>query len=129
MSNAKERMLQILEDTIKFFNKNNLSISTRCCYLSPNGNKCAVGRLMTDEELKKWHEFEEANHNSGDGTGYIDGLDSGLRVSALENLPTDFVCDLQELHDTRPYWNENGLSDRGRQFYERIKAMIVDGFY
>jgi len=94
-----------LDDTIAYFNENNRSENERgsCFYRGPNGLRCAVARLVTDEMLDKLLE----NTTPYDYDEF--GKDSY------------FLEDLQDLHDGPQYWDSTGLSTLGGERAEIIR--------
>lgn len=131
MEDIKQRKLDLLEETIKTYNLNN-----RCtdesgkCYYSPKSlglegisPGCGIGRLLTPELQ------EELDATVPEGVV----LNSSLPIAneqlfaklpqELKELGPRFLSSLQQLHDYKGYWDENGLSDNGRVAVEKIKTM------
>ena len=94
-----------LDDTIAHFNSTNRSENERgsCRYRGPNGLRCAVARLVTDEMLDKLEE----NSTPNDYKEF--GGDSG------------FLEALQGLHDGSQYWDAEGLSRIGEEDAQHIR--------
>jgi hypothetical protein len=120
IENNYENVVSLVKETIHYYNYGNRSVDgTHCKYQSNAGNMCAVGRCLTEEALKDFHDHEV-------GT-----------VFAITNLPaiitdkyTSFDSMLQEkyqgiheqvwsfmqgLHDEDENWDYNGLSSNGEQ--------------
>jgi hypothetical protein len=113
MKTLKERRLEILE-----WEKNNRNISNRstkfdnCVYSGEIG--CAVGRLISDKNLcEKLDSFKT--------TSVCGSLVFNSLPENVKELGKPFLIDMQHLHDSEGYWNENGLSESGMSFYEKIK--------
>lgn len=64
---------------------------TQCLYRGPNGTKCAIGALITDEEYKK---IEDARCKY---LGVYEVED--LQIVSLQGLTIDFLEELQIIHD------------------------------
>ena len=67
----------------------------KCVY---NGNKCAVGILMTDEEQEEYGNF----HGSACGLMYQMKLDG--HISAMHTFDPLLLTRMQELHDNDFSW-------------------------
>ena len=93
-----------LDDTIAHFNSTNRSENFEgCLYRGPNGLRCAVARLVTDEMLDKLVE----------NTMPRDYMEFGKDSRFLEAL--------QGLHDWSQYWNTEGLSRIGEEDAQHIR--------
>lgn len=108
---------EIIEETIKFYNSNNRAVQDRstCKYLTDDGKMCAVGRCLTDEDVR----------NVGDFQGDVDSLVKAFK-SLDEMLKPEyrghdqqFWRTLQTLHDDPDNWNEDGFAG-SREFIETI---------
>jgi hypothetical protein len=115
----KQEMLRILEDTISFYGEDpkRRSIesifetgSTICKYNASNGRHCAIARLIPELDRNLLPEACSAS-------------DQKILV-VLEkyypNIPNEFFCKLQNIHDNDLNWDENGLSFRGQDNVESI---------
>jgi hypothetical protein len=105
--------VEIIEETADFYNTTNRGMLGRytCIYLSEiTGNKCAVGRCMTDEGLK---DYGNVGGDVGELNYTAKGLDSILK-DEYKGHDVDFWKDLQRFHDEYNYWNETGLSEMGK---------------
>lgn len=132
----KERQLEILEDTVKYYSED---VLRRCvdndeCRYSPESlniqdisEGCAIGRLLPREICNK-----------------LDDLDPNLSARSLFDterypnlgIPQDildlrkgFLTDLQALHDLNHHWDENGLSEKGKKLVSIIKQRIETDYY
>jgi len=63
----------------------------QCLYRGPNGTKCAIGALITDEEYKK---IEDARCKDLKVYEVED-----LQIVSLQGLTIDFLEELQIIHD------------------------------
>ena len=109
----KAERLRILDDTAKFYNSNNrgLQPNGNCCYITPDGKRCAIGRLVSTEHAVK---MQIQN----------DSITYAALTPELSALGILFLEKLQMFHDTEEVWNDNGLSDFGKDQYEIIKAVF-----
>ena len=106
--------IEIIEETAKFYNSNNRSVcmievrgnaKPQCRYFH-QGKMCAVGRCLENPK-----DFE----NSRASVHFLDRdhkLDTILKEE-YRGLSVEFWEDLQNFHDIKEYWNENGLTDKG----------------
>ena len=64
---------------------------TQCLYRGPNGTKCAIGALITDEEFET---IEDARCR------YLGVYElKTLQITSLQGLTMDFLEELQIIHD------------------------------
>lgn len=80
----------LLTQMTKSMGKNNFG-DTQCLYRGPNGTKCAIGALITDEEYKRIEDKEFQSYGV-----YV--LFS-LQLESLKELDSDFLGELQIIHD------------------------------
>jgi hypothetical protein len=129
MTEQKQTELEVLVDTINYYKYTNRAVTgeptgiVKCTYLNPvTGYKCAIGRLLTNDECK-WL----LKH----GIGMIDDFfesppcDDPEYISIMQKLSkysNKFLYWLQRLHDNEEYWSENGLSDTGKLEVEYFKS-------
>lgn len=110
---VQKRYIEIIEDTVRFYKKHPRSVndSGQCSYLDAHGNRCAVGRYISDEYIER---LGDTNTTSVSGLINEWGeLDSILVDSAI-GLKEEFWTDLQGFHDSRASWNGMNLSKYGR---------------
>jgi len=96
------------------YNDNNRSVSGRCHYRTDDGRMCAVGMCMNDEGIYKF----------GDSIQNVCAIARHLneKCQHLDDILKDeykghdafFWNELQILHDNSVYWNEHGISNRGK---------------
>lgn len=118
----QKRCLEIIEDTLEFYKKNPRAVNEfgQCSYIDGNGNRCAVGRYISEEHIKQVNE-KPFNGQSVDGLHNEWELDTIL-IDTARGLDIDFWSDLQHLHDSRKCWNGNKLTKFGREQSIIIKA-------
>lgn len=108
---------EIIDETAGFYNSNNrgYSVSTQSCvYLDQDGNMCAVGRclsspetFMFDKSIVNIHSI--LIHRGEDFDDYLKPEYRGHDIS--------FWRDLQYFHDSPSNWNEEGLTEKGKEQY------------
>lgn len=112
-----KRRQELLNDTINHYNSNNRSssISGQCYYypVSDKSEGCAIGRLIKDKELCK----DFGCRNLSDVFEQI--------PNELQELGKEFLMELQNLHDLKENWNENGLSENGKEQAEFIREIYL----
>ncbi len=105
-------MLQILDETAVAYTSKTRSIDQHdSCRYFTNGRRCAVGRCLEDPE----------RFSSTCGTvTYFTDLELCLKPE-YRGHTLSFWRTLQSLHDNEDYWDENGLSEDGKEKVARIK--------
>ncbi len=74
-----------------------------CFYTSTNGNHCAIGALLTEDELAKITATEN------DAAAIITLNELGLAES-LSGISHDFLEEMQNAHDQSTHWTLNEFS-------------------
>lgn len=69
--------------------------TTQCLYRGPDGSKCAVGALLTDEEVEHMRLKMGPDFNSK----RISVVVRYCTVPSLAGLDVVFLCSLQDIHD------------------------------
>jgi hypothetical protein len=123
--------LDILDETVDFYSNNTRAVvtvgenkRTECRYVTPEGNKCAVGRCLMDAEgVAELH-----NTTSAAGLDEKLGLDKILKEE-YRGHSVKFWADLQLLHDSSEYWAKGSLSFAGRREYENMTKNISNDRY
>lgn len=98
---------------------------------STTGHKCAVGRLLTDEEAAYLQELDSESTITKI-MWYLETYDNNLAKSIwskLSKYPVKYLQDIQQLHDERKYWDDNGLTDYGREYANCVRNNIITGYY
>jgi hypothetical protein len=114
---------QIVRETVAFYtSKNRAAVetvhpdngctSTQCLYLTDEGKMCAVGRCMTKKGLEcVLVSYAKASaHDLDDG---FDGIDKLLKKK-YHGRNISFWDNLQSLHDNKNWWDENGITEKGK---------------
>jgi len=115
----------IIKETAGFYNSESRGTAygeTSCFYVASNGNKCAVGRCLINPE--RWAESGDAESLFKDMNRK--GLDPQEQFSEqYRGHDEAFWLDLQGLHDKTGNWNENGLTEIGK---EHLDSLLEDYF-
>lgn len=122
----KETMLAVLKTVKEKYNINNRAVakgSERCMYQTPEGRRCAVGMYMRDDMANA---FAHADYDAST-LDSLHNLDTLLKEE-YRGLPLEFWEDLQTLHDRSVYWNEDGLTFRGREVAHQIQTRIEEDY-
>lgn len=124
-TSPSEKMYRFLEDTIEYYtsNKDSRSVDLKkggCFYRSPTDQRCAIGRFIPEDLYSQDIEYStiKALRRESD------------RINNLfKEFPTLFLSDIQDLHDTNYYWNDNKLTILGKEFIEGVKDRIATDYY
>ena len=126
-------MLEILQETIEYYSEDisrRSLVSRTGFYHSIDGKQCAVGRCLKKEFTQLGHKMPG---NDFDLLGLIivnqaNSLDE-LLLSKYQGAPLLFWRDLQNLHDLNVYWDNVGLSDKGKDKAKQITDRINTNYY
>jgi hypothetical protein len=114
---------QIVRETVAFYTSKNRAVvesvlpdnhctSTQCLYLTDEGKMCAVGRCMTKKGLERVL-VSYAKASAHDIDDAFDGIDKLLKKK-YHGQNISFWANLQRLHDNRNWWDENGITEKGK---------------
>jgi hypothetical protein len=86
-----------------------------CYYRSPNGNPCAIGAALTNEEAKLLDSFIDQ------------AIDNLLEYNYVEVVGLEFktIVEFQIIHDTQSFW-EDGKSLRFEDHLVKAKRELED---
>jgi hypothetical protein len=111
--------VEIIEETAAFYNSNNRAIDNESCmYITSDGKKCALGRCLTEESLQLVHSKFEGM--SALKIAESHDLDTLLLPQYRGKYGSVFWRDLQFLHDTAKYWNDEDINGYGIEFKETL---------
>lgn len=106
---------EIILETVEWYKSHPRAVVGvgECVYLTEEGNKCAVGRVMrlSDEELG---ELQGPVYKLTRGTDFIKSsgeeikFDDGMLQEEYRGHEEEFWKDLQKLHDDDENWIEGG---------------------
>jgi hypothetical protein len=110
---------QIVRETVAFYtSKNRAAVETvhpdhnHCVYLTDEGKMCAVSRCMTKKGLKRVL-VSHPKSNACDLDDGFDGIDKVLKKK-YHGQNISFWANLQRLHDNKNWWDENGITEKGK---------------
>lgn len=122
MTAMRKRMLSLLNETVEYYSadvkRRAFNGKNGCHYMTHDGRKCAIGRLLTEEEMNIWKD------------GSLEYSQMYIRYhtpKALLGLKVQFIVALQTVHDHSVNWNNTGISQHGEQFVMMLKSKIEDG--
>lgn len=120
MNELQIKQLVYLDEVKDHFNSSNRAaeITNGCQYQTEDGRGCAIGFKIEDKELCKKLD------TVADITSVSNKIVFDLLPLSLQEYGQLFLSHLQDLHDTSQYWNQDGLSERGKVFYNKIKLRI-----
>jgi hypothetical protein len=101
---------EIINETIAFYNSTNRGYDEAediCVYLTPNGNKCAVGRCMTNGAIEKCG-MTQASIGNLIEVHNLASIDDILKPE-YRGHGLRFWKDLQHFHDDCSLWNKDGF--------------------
>lgn len=122
-----KKMLAELDDMVSFYSENPMGLRAKergsCTYKASNGNKCAIGRMLSEDDLRELEKEGNLEDTS------IDSIIGDLTSKRVLDLPMSFLEALQALHDEDENWIADGLSAAGIKARDRIKENIYDERY
>jgi hypothetical protein len=130
-------LLHLLDTTCAYYTRRNRGIKQNtdntCVYYEPaTGHKCAIGRLLTDEEAA----FVESLRCDSTITRVMHMLQTrqnnilAAKIwSKLSKYPVRYLQDIQHLHDELEFWDDEGLTTSGRKYAARIIQQIINQIY
>ncbi len=110
---------QIIEETAAAYTDSTTALdcdSASCLYLTSDGRKCAVGRMLTEEGLEV---FEGKNGLGFNASSFKEKCKernfpfTELYKEEYRGHSGEFLDELQQLHDLSAHWDEKGLTDDG----------------
>jgi hypothetical protein len=143
----QELQLELLEKTVEYYKTNPRARDGEACkYIGPNGERCAVGRILpkrvceeVEKKIEKSNE-EDVQYEYKDLS--IPNLCKELALSQLSNekitklsqkYNVHYLRDLQHLHDDSDHWKvtDEGqtLTSNGESRVEQIRNSITKDNY
>jgi hypothetical protein len=114
---------EIVIETVLFYNRSNRGYEeagSACRYYTEEGNKCAVGRCLSEEGLATALDVEAKNGNSLTVSDLHDACDIGnLLKPEYRGQTIEFWKHLQYLHDCGGNWTDRGISQGGLRSIEK----------
>ena len=114
----KKTIKEVVLETIEYYENNPerraLSDVGVCLYYAPDtGNMCAVGRCMKDAT----QDYSCGILSLNKGFTEIEEEDIHKEMKEeYSNIPISVWQHLQSFHDLSDYWNENGLTEDGKEY-------------
>lgn len=120
----KMSKVDVINDTVAFYSEDTSRRSfvgegfhQRCKYNGPDGKKCAFARFVdgtVDESLE--------------GKSAGDVIENGIKlkpeVAHIEDIP--FWNGIQGLHDYGRFWDDKGLTEKGKKMVEQLLEEYKD---
>lgn len=123
-------MEEFLIDTIEFYGPDYYgrrgydTTRERCCFRTPDGKKCAVGRYIRDEMYQTWMEPHSVHSLVHDSLPVRDLSWEQVRDPKVAALSETFLQSIQSFHDTSRHWiDQGGLSFKGK---ETVQAIVEE---
>ena len=125
----KQKMQEILKDTVDYYREDPeqlraIANNGECVYTTDEGHHCAVGRYFRSE-----FQTTEFDQNADTSISSLDRELDYYLVSKVCGLGNEFWAKLQDIHDGCMNWDEEGLSEIGRDRYVGFQDRIIDGIY
>lgn len=122
-SALKRSQLAFLNKTIKHFNSTNRSIDLtkneiQCVYYHPKFGGCAIGIHVPIDVRKKLDQVEPEEEV---GMSILNDEIFSMIPMKMQKLGQNFLSEIQSLHDIKMNWNENGLTEFGKNNVQIIK--------
>lgn len=110
---------ELLQNTVNFYNSNNRAVSSnKCQYITKSCNRCAIGREV---QLNLATQLEDMDVSSDySGSSVSNSKIFNILPKRLTNMGQDFLVSIQNLHDAKTCWDENGLSNAGKHQVDAI---------
>ncbi len=118
-------MLTELKEMVEYYSKDTSrrAISHGACSYMIEDRKCAIGRMLSEEDLARLE-----SRGMLDDTALNDIWDI-IETPRVKALPSRFLNSLQDLHDSDIYWDGNGITERGIERVALIETRIRTGYY
>lgn len=119
---------QIINETVNYYSKDTsrraLNNVGNCKYITEDGRKCAIGRVLRPSKCKK--EFNCTVRKLAEILG-LNNLDEAL-LPSVRGHEVDFWIDLQDIHDCNCNWDDDGLTESGEEEVEKIKECWIEDY-
>jgi hypothetical protein len=117
-----ERRRIFLDDTISHYTTCNRSTKydTGCIYAPAHANTagCAIGRHLPIEVAR---ELDCRDNTS------IDESENFASVPVwMQQMGEEFLFNMQQLHDVSSHWDENGITESGMAWADRIRKKYIN---
>ena len=126
-----ERALDIIDETVAFYSEDPSRRAVdeeenACYYQAQDGRRCAFGRLMKEEYFKD-------DALNGTTISHLVNSTNGVRThndllpDKYKGFSLAFWRELQMLHDSALYWDEDGLTKEGKRKVSSMRAELKKG--
>ena len=111
--------LEIINETVEYYKTHNRGLrdfgnaNAACVYLTPEGDKCAVGRCLKSPQEFWVGDVYEIFSDSDTINEYLLPEYTGHHIA--------FWKDLQSFHDNNNYWNGGNLTASGVGQLQKLK--------
>jgi hypothetical protein len=118
MTSIQKAQLELLEETIEFYKHHDRCVTNLglCKYHIDGKEGCAIGRLITDVDLRK--KLDLAPVCSVDSHAIFEML-----PKEIQEYGKTFLASLQYLHDFEYHWDGRKITDEGLMFIDQIKKI------
>lgn len=131
MTDLQTKQLAVLDATCAEYNSTNRADigGDKCFYLHAETNRrCAIGRLLSDDQAKYLEtNFKVVSKLFKNFSTSTNDVEKSI-YNTLSEYGKSFLIDLQDLHDDRKNWDEDGLSKIGRLFANEIEYRLDELF-
>lgn len=128
MTDLQTKQLAVLDATCAEYNSTNRADigGDKCFYLHAETNRrCAIGRLLSDDQAKYLEtNFKVVSKLFKNFSTSTNDVQKSI-YNTLSEYGKSFLIDLQDLHDDGKNWDEDGLSRRGKEYFEHIRSKIL----
>lgn len=120
MNDLKEKLLT---ETAAYYRLGNRAVNGYggCNFRTKDGNRCAIGRIMTPEGIELFE--DKGVLFLGSAILWDVFLEEWKPLVRPENLA--FLDKVQWLHDNHLNWTADGLSEQGLKVVENIRAKYI----
>lgn len=117
--------IEIIDDTVAYYSADvsRRSISdersSKCLYKGPKEKECAFQRVV-ENDLSKY----DQDSNFGFGSTCVTVMKNEPELKFKEGYEghnAGFWIEIQDLHDRFEYWNNEGLTEKGKEYVESLK--------
>lgn len=128
---------EALLDTIRYYGED-ISRRSLCFFMHEDGRRCAVGRFVLPEKESFFKEMDRLHNSNVEATvheyqkraqkeGRTIGEEEAIRelVNISDATVNDLIL-LEILHDEDCNWDENGLSEFGKETVKHFRSDLVE---
>jgi hypothetical protein len=128
-ANTKARNLKVINLLLDYNDKNrgvneDKKPYVRCQYITKSGNMCVIGQLLTTKAIDDWQKNDvtvQCMHEKLTPPEFKFCFKKGFKYIGIEILK-----EAQRFHDNCKYFNDKGLSLRGKERFEGLKLELEE---